>query len=83
MILTVFSGTRYFFLHLFHRRTLDELFRSPASEDLTLISGELHFSEGDHEMRILTAAVDDTVEEKDEVFIVQLLCAAGGDPGEN
>ena len=46
-----------------------------------MISGELHFSDGDHEKRIVTAAVDDTVEEKDEVFIVQLLCAKGGDPG--
>ena len=62
-------------------RTLDELFRSPASQDLTFISGELHFLDGDHEARIVTAAKDDSVEEKDEVFVVQLLCAAGGNPG--
>ena len=66
---------------LLPRSTVDELFRSPAQEDLTMISGELHFGDGEHEKTIVTAAVDDSVEEKDEVFSVQLLCAAGGNPG--
>ena len=48
-----------------------------------MISGELHFGDGEHEKTIVTAAVDDSVEEKDEVFSVQLLSAAGGNPGQS